>query len=79
MVRGSDTAIRLSYSMRATAPKAVREMAMREIGSAFLRFGGDVSQASKYLGIGRATLHRWLKEHAYLRKLLESARTHGPA
>lgn len=34
MTRGSDTAIRLSYSLKLTAPKDVREKPMKEISSA---------------------------------------------
>jgi transcriptional regulator of acetoin/glycerol metabolism len=79
MTRGSDTAIRLSYSMKPTAPKDVREKAMKEISSALLRHAGNVSEAAAYMGVGRVTLHRWIAEHAYLRKAVDSARVRGPA
>ena len=78
MTRGSDTALRLTFALRASAPKDVRARALSEIGSAFLRFGGDVKAAAEHLGIGRATLNRWLTEYAILRKHLEVARRDGP-
>jgi transcriptional regulator with PAS, ATPase and Fis domain len=77
-VRGSDTAIRLSYSMKETAPKEVRQAAMVEISSALRRYGGDVSGTAERLGIGRATLNRWISEHAYLKRALDNARREGP-
>lgn len=78
MVRGSDTAVRLSYSMKKTAPKEVRQHAMTEIGSALLKHAGDVSATAGYLGVGRSTLNRWIAEYPYLQKSLEVARRIGP-
>jgi transcriptional regulator of acetoin/glycerol metabolism len=77
MARGSDTAVRLTYALRASAPKDVRQHALTEIGSAFLRFGGDVSAAAKLLGIGRSTLNRWIAEYPYVAKQLKGARRDG--
>ena len=79
MTRGSETAIRLSYSMKASAPKDVRDKAMKEVSSALLRHAGDISATAADMGIGRVTLHRWIAEHAYLRKAVDSARVRGPA
>jgi hypothetical protein len=77
MVRGSDTAIRLTYSMKEGAPKRVRQAAEHEIGSALLRHAGDVSKAAGYLGVGRSTLNRWIAGNAFLQRQLAKARREG--
>ena len=78
VTRGSDTANRLSYALKKTAPKEARSSALNEIGSAMLRHAGNLSATAEYLGIGRATLNRWVEEYAILRKHLEVARRDGP-
>lgn len=78
MVRGSDTANRLTYALKESAPKDVRQKAMAEIGSAMLSCNGDVSRTAEYLGIGRATLNRWIDTYPYLKKSLDHARRVGP-
>lgn len=78
MVRGSDTAVRLSYSLKPSAPKEARDAAQREIDSALRRTGGDVSKTAEALGVGRVTLHRWISEYPRLKKALEVARRDGP-
>lgn len=78
MVRGSDTALRLSYSLKPSAPKDAQAAALRELDSALRRTGGDVSKTAEYLGVGRVTLHRWIKEYPRLQKALEVARRDGP-
>lgn len=74
MPRGSDTALRLSYALKASAPKQVREQALAEIDSALRRNGGNISHAAICLGVGRMTLHRWLASYSHLRKALEVAK-----
>jgi DNA-binding NtrC family response regulator len=78
MVRGSDTAIRISYGLKKSAPKAAHTAALREIASALRNFGGDISKTAEKLGVGRVTLHRWIAEHSYLGQVLKSARIRGP-
>jgi transcriptional regulator of acetoin/glycerol metabolism len=78
MTRGSETANRLSYSLKASAPKDVRDRALKEIASALQRHAGNVSETAEDLGVGRVTLHRWIAEHSYLRKSVDSARVRGP-
>lgn len=79
MVRGSPAALKLSYRMKDDSPKAERDGAMRNIASAMTRHAGDVTKTAKELGVGRATLHRWIVKYPYLLKSLEHARRHGPA
>lgn len=74
MGRGSETAQRLTFSLKPSAPKEAREHALREIASAMRQHSGDVKQTAEYLGVGRSTLNRWIAEHVYLRKSLEVAR-----
>ena len=78
MVRGSEKAVRLSYALKADAPKEAQRHALSEIESALRRTGGDVLKAAEVLEVGRATLNRWLNEHGRLRKALEVARRDGP-
>jgi transcriptional regulator with PAS, ATPase and Fis domain len=78
MTRGSDTAVRLAISLKATAPKAARDMALSEIDSALLRHGGNLTHTALYLGVGRSTLNRWIAENAKLQLAVKSARKHGP-
>lgn len=78
MVRGSDTANRLAYSLKESAPKDVRQKALAEIASALERYEGDVSGTADRLGVGRATLNRWISAHAYLQRALDRARRQRP-
>lgn len=79
MTRGSDTAVRLAFSLKQSAPKAARDLALGEIDSALLRHGGNLTETAKYLGVGRSTLNRWISEHTKLQLAVKSARKHGPA
>jgi transcriptional regulator of acetoin/glycerol metabolism len=78
MVRGSETAKRLSYCLREDAPRKDRQSAENEIASALRRDGGDIAKASARLGVGRATLHRWVDASAFLQRELDTARKKGP-
>lgn len=78
MPRGSDTALRLSYALKASAPRQARAQALGEIESALRRHRGNISHAAAYLGVGRMTFHRWLATYPRLRKALEAAKREGP-
>ena len=61
---GETTADAVRRALRETeAPRAVRTIAdvQREaVGRAMTAYDGNVAEAAKALGIGRATLYRWL-------------------
>jgi transcriptional regulator of acetoin/glycerol metabolism len=78
MTRGSDNANRLSYSLKPTAPKDIRDRAVKEISAALRKHAGNISAAADELDVGRITLHRWVAAHAVLRKAVDSARVGGP-
>lgn len=77
MPRGSDTALRLSYALKPTAPRKAQRSALAEIRSALRRHAGNITHAAAYLGIGRMTMHRWLTEYPQLRMAAEVARRDG--
>lgn len=78
MPRGSDTALRLSYALKPSAPKDVQKRALSEIEAALRLHGGHISETASYLGIGRVTLHRWFVEYPRLAKALDVAKRAGP-
>jgi hypothetical protein len=69
-VRGSPNAIRLRYCLRGNAGD--RLTAELEIAGAL--HCGDVSMAAETLDVGRATLHRWIRERPRLRKAIKLGR-----
>jgi transcriptional regulator of acetoin/glycerol metabolism len=58
------TATSKGGAARATRLKeAVREVKRRELVRAWTESGGNVSQASRLLGVSRPTLYKLLREH----------------
>jgi hypothetical protein len=78
MTRGSETANRLTFALKKSAPREVRNLAINEISSVFLRNAGDLKASAADLGIGRSTLNRWIAEYPILRKHLEISRRYEP-
>lgn len=78
MVRGSDTALRLTFSLKKDAPKEFRQKAENEVASAIRFCGGDVSATAVKLGVSRATLNRWISDSAFLKREVAKARRDGP-
>jgi DNA-binding NtrC family response regulator len=78
MVRGSEKAVRLAYSLGEKASARARQSAEHEIMSALQFHGGDVQKTAGYLEVGRSTLNRWIANSAALRRELEKARRAGP-
>jgi transcriptional regulator with PAS, ATPase and Fis domain len=68
----------LTENLKPDAPKEFRELAQKHVASVLLRHAGNVSIAAKEMGVGRATLNRWIELNPYLAKSLESARSWGP-
>jgi len=68
----------LTESLKLPKGEEPRAYAESHIGSVLLRHAGNVSTAATELGVGRATLNRWIASNAYIAKQLESARRYGP-
>jgi transcriptional regulator with PAS, ATPase and Fis domain len=73
------TARFLTESLKLVKGDESRVKAEHHIASVLLRHAGNVSGAAQEMGVGRATLNRWIASNAYVAKSLDSARKWGPA
>jgi len=69
----------LTESLKFPKGHEARRNAENHIYSVLLRHSGNVSTAAHELGVGRATLNRWIASNDLLARYLESARKSGPA
>ena len=68
----------LTESLKFPRGHEARRNAENHIFSVLLRHAGNVSTAAVELGVGRATLNRWIASNDVLARHLESARKNGP-
>lgn len=65
----------LTESLRLPASNEARKRAEAHIGAALQANGGNVLRTAERLGVGRATLNRWIATNASVCRALERART----
>jgi transcriptional regulator with PAS, ATPase and Fis domain len=73
------TARWLTESLKLPKGDDARHYAQNHIKSALMRSAGNVAGAADALGVGRATLNRWLATNDVLAHALENARKRGIA
>jgi len=71
------TARWLTESLKLPNRDDARHYAQNHIKSALMRAAGNVASAAEYLGVGRATLNRWIATNDYLAHAVENARKRG--
>jgi transcriptional regulator with PAS, ATPase and Fis domain len=69
----------LTESLKLESGNEARVYAQTHIASVLLRHAGNVSGAADEMGVGRATLNRWIASNSYIAKSLDHARRCGPA